>query len=232
LADPARPHQERKGVITRIDLAGIKENIDQIWAEAVAAYRDQEPWWFTEELELVAAEEQAARLEADPWLPLIAEFVETLDCVTTSAVLGECLHVEKARRERPHQMRVGNILRSLGFERKRQSREGKREYLYCRIEEAAPAPEDEDSENRPAAKPLPTGNSFDRDGSLARCAQGPLQRWSRDDKCPVCGSRRAACPTLAAATRIAGMWCPLLENALDKAPSRSGSRSCGRSQYS
>jgi hypothetical protein len=39
-------------------------------------------------------------------------------------------------------------------------------------------------------------------------------------RCPVCGSRRAACPTLAAATRNVGMWCPLLEKALNKAPPR------------
>jgi hypothetical protein len=39
-------------------------------------------------------------------------------------------------------------------------------------------------------------------------------------RCPVCGSARAACPTLKAATQNAGMWCPELERALDRAPSR------------
>jgi hypothetical protein len=38
--------------------------------------------------------------------------------------------------------------------------------------------------------------------------------------CPVCGSRRAACSTLAAATGTAGQWCPSLEDAIDKAPPR------------
>jgi hypothetical protein len=39
-------------------------------------------------------------------------------------------------------------------------------------------------------------------------------------RCPVCGSKRASCATLKEATRIADMWCPELERALDRAPSR------------
>jgi hypothetical protein len=38
--------------------------------------------------------------------------------------------------------------------------------------------------------------------------------------CPVCGSQRAGCPSLAVATQYAGMWCSELERALDKAPPR------------
>lgn len=38
--------------------------------------------------------------------------------------------------------------------------------------------------------------------------------------CPVCGSQRAACSTFEAAVREAGMWCPELERALDRAPPR------------
>jgi hypothetical protein len=38
--------------------------------------------------------------------------------------------------------------------------------------------------------------------------------------CPVCGSQRFACDTLKSATRNAGMWCPELERALDRAPPR------------
>jgi hypothetical protein len=37
---------------------------------------------------------------------------------------------------------------------------------------------------------------------------------------PVCGSQRFACPTLEAAVRNAGTWCPELERALDHAPPR------------
>jgi hypothetical protein len=39
-------------------------------------------------------------------------------------------------------------------------------------------------------------------------------------RCKVCGSKRAACPSLVYATQYAGMWCPELERALNKAPPR------------
>jgi hypothetical protein len=35
------------------------------------------------------------------------------------------------------------------------------------------------------------------------------------NRCPVCGSDRAACPTLEAATPQPGRWCPLFEDALE-----------------
>jgi hypothetical protein len=44
-------------------------------------------------------------------------------------------------------------------------------------------------------------------------------------ECRVCGSRRAACFSLINATQYAGMWCPELERALDRAPSRAASAS-------
>jgi hypothetical protein len=34
--------------------------------------------------------------------------------------------------------------------------------------------------------------------------------------CPVCGSRRAACASLVAATPDPGLWCPELERALER----------------
>jgi hypothetical protein len=42
--------------------------------------------------------------------------------------------------------------------------------------------------------------------------------------CPVCGSRRAGCPSLEAATPIDGYWCPELERAY--AAAREGVKRC------
>jgi putative DNA primase/helicase len=41
--------------------------IDQLWAEAVEAYRAHEAWWLSPKLERLAAREQQGRLELDPW---------------------------------------------------------------------------------------------------------------------------------------------------------------------
>jgi predicted P-loop ATPase len=48
-----------------IDCAGLKRDLDQIWAETVVRYEKGHPWWLeTPELEALATAEQAARLYA------------------------------------------------------------------------------------------------------------------------------------------------------------------------
>ena len=71
--------------------------------------------------ERLAAREQQGRLEVDPWQEKIAEFLalQLPDNDVTIADLLTKLGVETARRERFHEMRVGNVLRELGYERKR-----------------------------------------------------------------------------------------------------------------
>ena len=50
-----------------IDLDGLRRDRDQLWAEAVAAYKAGETWWLDAETERAAAEEQAERRIDDPW---------------------------------------------------------------------------------------------------------------------------------------------------------------------
>ena len=75
-------------------------------------------------MERLAAEEQKGRLELDPWFDLITEYVMTRVSGTwfTPAEILKELGVDKSRRERAHEMRVGNVLRELGCERRRERR--------------------------------------------------------------------------------------------------------------
>ena len=51
-----------------IDLQGLKQARDQLWAEAVHRFKAGEPWWLeTPELEALATAEQEARFVADAW---------------------------------------------------------------------------------------------------------------------------------------------------------------------
>jgi putative DNA primase/helicase len=63
---------------------------DQLWAEAVYRYRDDEPWWLREELLQRAAEEQQAqRFDADVWHELIEAFLIKKSSLWLSSTPGE-----------------------------------------------------------------------------------------------------------------------------------------------
>jgi predicted P-loop ATPase len=60
-----------------VDLAGLKEVVDQLWAEATHCYRVGHPWHLeTPELEALAAAEQAVRFKVDEWERPIREWMK------------------------------------------------------------------------------------------------------------------------------------------------------------
>ena len=61
--------------ITKIRFSEARKIIDQLWAEAVDAWRNKEKWWLADEVEKIAAEQQEGRLERDPWLEQVASYV-------------------------------------------------------------------------------------------------------------------------------------------------------------
>lgn len=101
------------------NLEGLRRSRDQLWAEAVHAYRAGEQWHLTEPALLAAAEqEQRERCASDPWDDDVRTFVALRQWVTVAEVLGECLKLEKSRMGQAEQNRVARILRQLGFERR------------------------------------------------------------------------------------------------------------------
>jgi predicted P-loop ATPase len=123
--------------VGKIQLTKVGHTVDQIWAEAVEAWRAGEAWWLSPKLERLAAHEQQGRLELDPWHEQIAAFVacrEDGKTFTTAQILSD-IGVPKERRERTHEMRIGNVLRELGCERRRlRDPTGQRHYVYSRGE--------------------------------------------------------------------------------------------------
>jgi putative DNA primase/helicase len=124
--------------VGKIRLAEAERIVEQLWAEAVNAYRSGEAWWLSSpELERLAAREQHGRLELDPWHDQIADYVaaQSTGGEFTTAQIMSHLKVDSGRRDRSHEMRVGNILRALGCERRRsQKKDRGRRYVYCRPE--------------------------------------------------------------------------------------------------
>jgi predicted P-loop ATPase len=111
---------------------------DQLWAEAVEAFKGGQPWWINGETAQQALEEQAARYQADPWQEKIRQHLSVglhQPCgrsdTSVSEILGECFGLEAARWTRADQMRVAGCLRQLGWARYRVGT-GPREWRYYR----------------------------------------------------------------------------------------------------
>lgn len=116
----------------RTDLAAAAR--DQLWAEAVAAYDAGERWWFgTDEGELLAAaqEHQDAATHLDPWVESLAEWAEGRTAVSTAEAF---LHLDRPAGmvTRADEMRMGAVLRQLGFTDRVRSTEPPRKYTYRR----------------------------------------------------------------------------------------------------
>ena len=111
---------------TEIDLPGIEKVRDQLWAEAVAACKDgEEPYISDKRVEKMAIKEVQKRVVQDPWTSTITGWLIKLNRtkqnslkITTAQVYVEGLGCHIKYFSRRDQMRICEVLRKEGFERK------------------------------------------------------------------------------------------------------------------
>jgi predicted P-loop ATPase len=120
-----------------IDLAGLRQALDALWAAAVRRHKRGDPWWLeTPDLEALAATEQAARFIVDPWEPLIREWLGNRVDVSISEVLQGALGITRDEevRSKTAAARVGRIFKSrLKWSRRHprdHGKKGDREWRY------------------------------------------------------------------------------------------------------
>lgn len=107
--------------VTAIDVDALKNDRDQIWAEAVARYRDGAQWWIEDEdlmKEIQAA--QDARRDADPWEPLVLAWMHqnaAQEKVTTTEILTRALAKKDDELTPQDARRVNKILFRAGWRR-------------------------------------------------------------------------------------------------------------------
>jgi len=101
---------------TRVDIAWLKENRDQIWAEAVVRYKAGEVWYYSGDSAARLARESVAFQQEDVWEPTVYEYVVRTKApvVYVFDVLTSALNIEVARITRQDKMRVLHILKDLG----------------------------------------------------------------------------------------------------------------------
>lgn len=99
-----------------IDVDAIERDRDQLWAEAVAAYRAGEAWWMGG-VEIIAAEAvQKSRLEYDPWTGKLAEIAALAgDRVHMNHILSG-LEIPMEKVGSAQQRRIVGAMRRIGYD--------------------------------------------------------------------------------------------------------------------
>jgi putative DNA primase/helicase len=113
-----------------VDLVWLKENREQLFAEAVARYQQGESWWD------VPIDEQREKIQArrqeDPWTAPIARFLENRPTVSSSEVLREGVGKLVEHQTHSDMRRVARILKELEYEKCSERVDGVRRRMWRR----------------------------------------------------------------------------------------------------
>ncbi len=113
-------------VCKRVDFAGLKENRDQLWAEAVSRYFKGEKLYLEEDVLQMAHFETEKRRQRDPWIDPVADWLCKTDpeigaprsVVTGREILEECIGISISRMTQRELTRVAQIMvKDLGWEK-------------------------------------------------------------------------------------------------------------------
>jgi hypothetical protein len=105
-----------------IDTPTLMAERDAIWSAAVHAYRAGEVNYLPPELATIVSRENEAYQVESPWLPAVQEWLVKLvmgEVITTERILSQAIAKPIERQTRADQMAVADILRGLGYERRR-----------------------------------------------------------------------------------------------------------------
>jgi predicted P-loop ATPase len=113
------------------DVTDIAAQREQLWAEAVHRYKAGEPWWISEKalLKTVKEQQEEAR-QHDEWEDLLREELKLLSHITLAEAAGR-LGLTKDRLDKGTQIRLGLVMKAIGFSRKRETT-GTRPYYWER----------------------------------------------------------------------------------------------------
>lgn len=141
LRDPSGARRFWPVSVGRIDIEAIKRDRDQLWAEAVSAFRAGEKWHIEDAgLAKAALQSQDERYQEDPWEAPITDYIDQKERLedrtrfTTQELLQDAVMLEKGRWGSGDARRVVGCLRRLGFSLKQRRDEGGRSRAYERAE--------------------------------------------------------------------------------------------------
>jgi predicted P-loop ATPase len=107
-------------------LEGLRRDRDQLWAEALHAYRRDATWWLDDaELIKEAAEEQRGRYADDVWQEKVAKYAEE------AALHQEGLSGGKLNSKGQGTVAVSDILQLLGIDTAKQDQAATNRVVRC-----------------------------------------------------------------------------------------------------
>lgn len=117
-------------VVTSIDLEALTRDRDQLFAEAVQAFKQGENWWPSPEFEMQHIKpEQDARFESDLWEQPIASWVNGKSKVLVLEIARGALFIQTDRLGTADQRRITAVLTYLGWSNGKRGPNGER-YWY------------------------------------------------------------------------------------------------------
>jgi len=123
LKDPTGARRFWPVEVGKIDLDQIGKDRDQLWAEAVVAFRNNVPHWVQSD-ELAAVErEQEKRTDIDIWMDAIGSELTGRTTVYQSDVL-KIVGVPMKDADYRHVARIGRVMKKLGWTMTREQRDG------------------------------------------------------------------------------------------------------------
>lgn len=114
-----------------IDIDALRNDVDQLWAEALHLYRQGEQCWATPEMTYIT-EAQEQRFQTDPWEEHVIDFAYGKAWVRVCEVLDH-LRVDIPKQTQADKNRVCKILLRLGFSCKIVKRQGVTVREYQRV---------------------------------------------------------------------------------------------------
>lgn len=126
--------------VSDINVDFDEEYRDQLWAEAIACYKKGEKWYLDDKIEELAKTEQEDRRQLDPWQDIVCEYLhkksnqindvsgqymdrfeDGLRAWTTGTeILLEAISKEAKKWDKRDEMRVGSLMKILGWQKKRE----------------------------------------------------------------------------------------------------------------
>ena len=127
-----------RSILDPIDCEGLLEERDAIWSAACSLYDhgNGENLLLSKENKIIVNEENKEYIIDNPWKTVIQEFIDKPQNhkreLTTEVVLTEAIEKPVERQNRYDQMQCANILKELGYEKRRRGGRDSRKWVYIR----------------------------------------------------------------------------------------------------